>query len=109
LGLSGARWGRKCGGTMTSDESPYLSRSDVGAKALEAVRLGTALNADHRADPGALRSIGNCRMCGILSYQANDGEWKHVPAIEECDEAEKWIRQHQLLGATTGGAAGHSE
>ncbi len=87
---------------MTSDESSYRSRADVGAKALVAVKLGVALNADHRADPGALRSIGTCRMCGILSYQANDGTWKHVPAIEECDEAETWIRQHHTMGSTPG-------
>jgi hypothetical protein len=92
---------------MTTDETAYRTRADVGAKALEAVRLGSALNTDHRADAGALRSIGNCRLCGILSYQANDGTWKHVPAIEECDEAETWIRQHQLLtAAPIGDAAG---
>jgi hypothetical protein len=67
--------------------------------ALEAVRLGTTLNADHCADPGALQSIGTCRMCGFLSYQANDGNWKHVPAIEEREDAEKWLRQHQFLAS----------
>jgi hypothetical protein len=80
---------------MPSDEDPGQSEEDVGAKAREAVRLGTTLNADHRADPGAVRSIGTCTVCGILSYQGSDGSWKHVPAIEECDGVDRWIRQHQ--------------
>jgi len=75
---------------------------DIGARALEAVKLGTTLDADHRADPGSLHSIGSCRMCGILSYQSGDGTWKHVPAIEECDEAGRWIRQHQVLARSSG-------
>jgi hypothetical protein len=87
---------------MPSDENPDRSVLDVGAKALEAVRLGTTLNADHRADPGALRSIGTCRICGILSYQTNDGSWRHVPAIEECDGVDRWIRQHTDM-ANAGG------
>jgi len=41
-------------------------------------------------------------MCGILSYQSGDGTWKHVPAIEECDEAGRWIRQHQVLARSSG-------
>jgi hypothetical protein len=82
---------------MPANDDLRDSRVEAGTKALEAVKLGTALDEDHRADPGALRSIGTCRMCGILSYQANDGVWKHVPAIEECDEVDRWIRQHQQM------------
>ncbi len=88
---------------MPANEDPRDSRAEVGTKALEAVKLGIALDADHRADPGALRSIGTCRMCGILSYQANDGMWKHVPAIEECDEVDYWIRQHQQMAPASRG------
>jgi hypothetical protein len=61
------------------------------------VKLGTTLDADHLADPGAVRSIGTCLVCGILSYQSGEGSWKHVPAIEECDGVDRWIRQHQGL------------
>jgi hypothetical protein len=99
----GLKWGRRTV-DMPSMEKPnmekpsyYPSGEEVGAKALEAVKVGMTLNADHRADPGSLRSIGTCRICGILSYQANDGTWKHVPAIEECEGADAWIRRHQLL------------
>jgi hypothetical protein len=90
---------------MPSNEDPREYVEDVGTKALEAVKLGTALDADHRADPGALRSIGTCRMCGILSYQANDGTWKHVPAIEECHEVDTWIRQHRQIAPAYRGQA----
>jgi hypothetical protein len=88
---------------MPSHEGPYSG--EEGTRALEAVRLGSTLDADHRADPGALRSIGTCRMCGILSYQANDGVWKHVPAIDECTEVENWIRQHRQIAPAHRGHA----
>ena len=78
---------------MPSGEDHGLG--DIGARALEAVRVGATLNADHSADPGELRSIGTCRMCGIFCYQAPDGTWKHVPAIEECDDADNWIRRRR--------------
>ena len=81
---------------MPSEESPGPA-DDVGAKALEAVKVGATLNADHRADPGGLRSIGTCRICRIFCYQTQDGTWKHVPSIEECDHAEYWIRQRRDL------------
>jgi hypothetical protein len=90
---------------MPSFEDPGLSREEVGARAREAVRLGSSLDADHRADPGALRSIGNCRLCGILSYQVNDGSWKHVPAIEECAQVDDWIRRHRQMTSLTGNPA----
>jgi hypothetical protein len=89
---------------MPSMEDPQQG-SSVGARALEAVSVGITLNDDHPADPGALRSIGTCQVCGILSYQAGDGSWKHVPAIEECDGAHEWIRQHHLSGSAAGGSA----
>jgi hypothetical protein len=94
---------RRC--NVQADQIPGASRVDIGTRALTAVRLGSTLNADHSADPGALRSIGTCRICGFLSYQTNDGTWKHVPAVEECEDADQWLRQHQPLaddGDTTG-------
>jgi len=81
---------------MPSEENPGLS-DDPGTKALEAVRVGATLNADHHADPGALRSIGTCRICRIFCYQTQDGTWKHVPAVEECEQADNWIRQRRDL------------
>jgi hypothetical protein len=98
MASGGLKWGRRTVEMPSMENlSYYPSGEEVGAKALEAVKVGITLNADHRADPGPLRSIGTCRVCGILSYQANDGTWKHVPAIEECEGADAWIRQHQLL------------
>jgi hypothetical protein len=94
---------------MPSSENPEQSRADVGARALEAVKLGSTLNADHSADPGGtVRSIGACRMCGVLSYQASTGTWKHVPAIEECDDAVEWLRQHRHLADMSRDDAGRS-
>jgi hypothetical protein len=71
--------------------------AEVGAKALEAVKIGTVLNHDHPADADPLRFIGACRTCGILSYETGDGTWRHVPAIEECDGADRWLQQRQHL------------
>ncbi len=85
---------------MPSDEDPGHAEN-AGAKAREAVRLGTTLDADHLSDPGAVRSIGTCMVCGILSYQAGDGSWKHVPAIEECDGVDRWIQQHQGMAVAS--------
>jgi hypothetical protein len=89
---------------MPSYDDPDQARGDR-VRALDAVRLGLSLDADHGPDPGALDSIGTCRICGILSYQANDGTWKHVPAIEECGKVDNWVRQHQQMAAS-GGRAG---
>jgi hypothetical protein len=91
---------------MPSHDDPRRPGEGVSAKALDAVRLGASLDADHRADPGALRSIGTCRICGILSYEASGGPWKHVPAVDECGKVDNWVRQHQQMAASGGGFEG---
>lgn len=65
-----------------------------GRLAIEAVRLGERLDADHGADPGGLVSIGTCRNCGYLIYEAHGRAWRHLPSVEERDQARQWLAAH---------------
>lgn len=62
--------------------------------ALEAVRLGELLDANHRADPGGLQSIGTCRNCGYLIFEAHGAGWRHLPSVEERSRAGQWLAMH---------------
>jgi hypothetical protein len=75
----------------------HLNRSDQnpGAPALEAVRLGERLDANHPADPGGLQSIGTCRKCGYLIFESHGRGWKHLPSVEEREKAGKWLTMHE--------------
>ncbi len=80
---------------MASSEQPKPNGPAATKLALEAVRLGEMLDANHPAEPGGLQSIGTCRTCGYLIFQAGDNEWRHLPSVEERDTAGKWLATHQ--------------
>jgi hypothetical protein len=79
---------------MTSNTPPDRSVEDTGQLAREAVRLGEMLDANHPADPGGLQSIGTCRNCGYLIFEAGDDGWRHLPSVEERDQAGMWLAAH---------------
>ncbi|MGH9078710.1 MAG: hypothetical protein ACRDYE_01290 [Acidimicrobiales bacterium] len=62
--------------------------------AVDAVRLGEMLDANHAAEPGGLQSIGTCRNCGYLIFEAHGSGWRHLPSVEERDQAGKWLVMH---------------
>jgi hypothetical protein len=80
---------------MTSTEHPVRDDHAAGASALDAIRLGERLDANHPADPGGLQSIGTCRNCGYLIFEAHGRGWKHLPSVEERDRAGKWLAMHE--------------
>jgi hypothetical protein len=64
--------------------------------AFEARELGLLLDVDHHGDPGTLQSIATCRSCGIMIYECSShDDWRHVPAIEDCEDGSQWIRMHR--------------
>jgi hypothetical protein len=81
---------------MASTRPPDRPDHDAGRRALEAVRLGAMLDANHRADPGGLRSIGTCRSCGYLIFEAHGRDWRHLPSVEERDQAGRWLAAHRI-------------
>jgi hypothetical protein len=80
---------------MASPEHPVQHEPATGRLMLEAVRLGEMLDANHAAEPGGLQSIGTCRNCGYLIFDAHGRGWRHLPSVEERDEAEKWLAMHR--------------
>jgi hypothetical protein len=79
---------------MASHDRPEQGPA-AGRLALEAVRLGEMLDANHPADPGGLQSIGTCRTCGYLIFEAHGRTWRHLPSVEERDVAGRWLATHQ--------------
>jgi hypothetical protein len=79
---------------MASPE--HTDRRDQAARqrALEAVRLGMMLDEHHSAEPGGLQSIGTCRICGFLIFEAHGEGWRHLPSVEELDKATTWLKRH---------------
>jgi hypothetical protein len=80
---------------MASSEQPKPNGPAATRLALEAVRLGEMLDANHPAEPGGLQSIGTCRTCGYLIFQAAGNDWRHLPSVEERDTAGRWLAAHQ--------------
>ena len=75
--------------------TPHPQRDHhAGQLALEAVRLGERLDANHPADPGGLESIGTCRKCGYLIFDARGRGWQHLPSVEELDTGGRWLADH---------------
>ncbi len=68
---------------------------DSAVLAREAIRLGEALDQNHAAEPGGLQSIGTCRTCGYLIFQAHDNGWRHLPSVEEREHAGRWLAAHR--------------
>ncbi len=80
---------------MTSSEQPHPDGRAANKIALEAVRLGERLDANHPAEPGGLQSIGTCRRCGYLIFDSRDRGWRHLPSVEELEKARSWLAMHQ--------------
>lgn len=79
---------------LVSPEHPDRHDQAPGQLALEAVRIGMMLDANHAAEPGGLQSIGTCRNCGYLIFEAHGNGWRHLPSVEERDKAEIWLAKH---------------
>ena len=80
---------------MTSDEQPHSNGPAVSRSAIEAIRLGDMLDANHPAEPGGLQSIGTFRTCGYLIFESRDRGWRHLPSVEEREKAGKWLATHR--------------
>jgi hypothetical protein len=80
---------------MASSQQPNSNQPAATKLAVEAVRLGELLDANHPAEPGGLQSIGTCRTCGYLIFQAHGNGWRHLPSVEERTTAGRWLAVHQ--------------